>query len=164
MGAGAMGAQILAPVDRWQCQNNPELTIVVPFKNVSAYNGNPPVEGESRKIASGPLYDLVKIKAMTMVPGSVNFWTRKCRHDAANLNLDTGDVGALIRELAERDYRDSEWCDDGKGAWAACDAYKLTRKEFNTNAEKWYQMEYFLKFAESRNGALVLIVSCHTST
>lgn len=99
-----------------------------------------------------------------MVPGSMNFWTRKCRHDTANLTLDTGDVGALIRELTERDYLDSEWCDNGKQVWAACDAYQLTRKEFNANADKWYQMAYFLKFAESRNGALVLIVSCHTST
>jgi len=46
------------------------------------------------------------MKAMTIVPGSVNFWTRKCRQDAASLTLETDDVGALIRELTERDYRE----------------------------------------------------------
>jgi hypothetical protein len=137
---------------------------MVPFKNLSAFTGFPPADGASRKIAGGPLYGLAEIQALTHTPRAVFLWTRKCARDVANLALDVEDVGTLIRELKQQDYRDSEWCDNGQGAWAACDAYVLARWEFNTNADKQYQMEYFLKFAKSKNGALVLMVSCHTSS
>lgn len=137
---------------------------MVTFKNLSAYEGVPPGEGEERKIAGGPLYALARIQALTELVDSVQFWTAKCRRDAANLTLDPSDVGGLIRELKERDYRDSEWCENGKGFWAACDAYTLARDEYRENAGKTFRMAYFLKFAESRTGKLVLIVSCHTSS
>jgi hypothetical protein len=130
---------------------------------LSAYGGLLPNEGEDRKIAGGPLYGLAKIQALTELPDSVQFWTAKCRRDAANLTLEPADVGAMIRELKERNYRDSEWCDNGKGFLAACDTYTLTRDEYLENAGKWSRTTYFLKFAESKTGRLVLIVSCHTS-
>lgn len=135
---------------------------MVTSKNLSAYVGVQPNEGEDRKIAGGPLYALARIQMLTELPNSVQFWTAKCRRDAANLTLAPADVGSMIRELNERDYRDSEWCENGKGFWAACDAYNLTRSEYLEHAGKWFRMEYFLKFAESRTGKLVLIVSCHT--
>lgn len=139
----------------------PELTIVVTFKNVSAFCGKPSGESESRKIAGGPLYGLAEVQAVAANDG-VNFWTAKCRRDAANLTLDTAGVGAMLQELTERDYRDSEWCDNGKAASAACDAYVFRRIEFVETAGKSYRMEYFLKFALSKTGKLVLMVSCHT--
>lgn len=132
--------------------------------NLSAYADTPPNTGEDRKIAGGPLYGLARIQALTELPDGLQFWTAKCRRDAANLTLAPADVGSLIRELNERDYRDSEWCENGKGFWAACDAYTLTRNEYVKTAGKWFHIEYFLKFAESRAGTLVLIVSCHPSS
>ncbi len=132
-------------------------------RNLSAYDGVPPAEGENRKIAGGPLYELAKIQALTEQPDTVKLWTEKCRRDVANLLLDPSGVGELIRELTENNYRNSEWCDNGKNAWAACDDYKLVRSEFLERAGKWFRMEYFLKFAESKTGKLVLVVSCHTS-
>ena len=125
-------------------------------------NGNLPADGETRKIDVGPLYDLARIKALTELPDAVNLWAAKARRDVANLAMAPADVGDMIRQLTERDYRDSEWCDNGKSC-AACDAYALTRDEYIEHAGKSYGMEYFLKFAESRTGKLVLIVSCHTS-
>lgn len=92
----------------------------------------------------------------------MNLWTRRCRNTAADLGLDTGDVGALIRELSERDYRDSEWCENGRGAYAACDAYTLRRLEFMEKVGKSFTVEYFLKFAVARTGQLLLNVFCHT--
>ena len=136
---------------------------MVTFKNLSAFDGVPPLEGENRKIAGGPLYSLTEIQTLTEQPGCVQFWTSKCRRDAANLSLSPADVGGMIRELKARDYRDSEWCDNGKGFWAACDAYSLARNEYLENVGKWFRMEYFLKFAKNKTGELVLIVSCHTS-
>lgn len=100
---------------------HPELTIVVTFKNLSAYDGDLPDDGEVRKIAGGPLYDLARIKALTKLPDAVNLWTAKARRDVANLAMDPADVGGMIRQLTERDYRDSEWCDNGK-ICAACGA------------------------------------------
>lgn len=135
---------------------------MVTFKNLSAYEGTPPKDGESRKIAGGPLYKLAEIQALATTPDAVKLWTGKCRRDVANLTLDAADVGALLQELTERDYRDSEWCDNGKGVWAACDAYNLRRNEYVETAGKTYRMEYFLKFALSKTGKLVLMVSCHT--
>jgi len=136
---------------------------VVIFTNLSAYDGVPPADGETRKIAGGPLYDLARVKVLTELPDAVNLWTAKARRDVANLTMAPADVGGMIRQLTERDYRDSEWCDNGKGCCAACDAYALTRDEYVEHAGKSYRMVYFLKFAESRTGRLVLIVSCHTS-
>lgn len=135
---------------------------MVTFKNLSAYAGDQPKDGGSRKIIGGLLYALAEIQALAATPGTVNLWTAKCRRDVANLALDAADVGALLQELTERDYRDSEWCDNGKGAWAACDAYHLRRNEYVETAGKTFRMEYFFKFALSKTGKLVLMVSCHT--
>lgn len=136
---------------------------MVTSNNLSAYAGTPPDEGENCKIANGPLYGLARIQSLTELPDSVKLWTAKCRRDVANLGLEPADVGSMIRELKERDYRDSEWCENGKGFWAACDAYTLTRNEYLENVGKSFRIQYFLKFAESRTGTLMLIVSCHTS-
>ncbi len=135
---------------------------MVPFKNLSAFNGVPPTAGENRKIAGGPLYLLANVQALTLQADTLNLWTRRCIQDVAKLGFDTDDVGGLIRELSEQDYRDSEWCDNGK-SWAACDAYTLKRLEFIEAAGKSFRIEYFLKFALGKTGKLLLIVSCHTS-
>lgn len=136
--------------------------MVVPFMNLSAFDGTPPQAGESRKIGSGPLYPLVEIQCLAAREGSVALWTAKCRRDVANLTLDTADVGAMIGCLKPLDYRGSEWCDNGKDAWAACDAYVLREMEYVERAGRSFPMEYFLKFALSKTGVLVLVVSCHT--
>ena len=135
---------------------------MVTFKNLSAHAGDPPKDGGSRKVTGGPLYKLAEIQALAATPDAVKLWTEKCRRDVANLTLDAADVGAMLQELTERDYRDSEGCDNGKGAWAACDAYNLRRNEYVETAGKTYRIEYFLKFALSKTGKLMLMVSCHT--
>jgi hypothetical protein len=80
----------------------------------------------------------------------------------ANLTWDANDVAAVISALKPSDYKDSEWCDNGKGAWAACDAYSIRCSESIEAARKEMTVEYFLKFAIGKTGALVLMVSCHT--
>lgn len=134
---------------------------MVTFKNLSAYAGDPPKNGGSRKITGGPLYPLAEIQEISALAGSVMFWTRNCIKDAADLGLDTDDVGELLRELVAGNYRDSEWCENGKAGWVAADAYALKRQEFNEAARKLMPAEYYLKFAKGKMGKLVLIVSCH---
>lgn len=129
---------------------------------MSAYAGDLPKDGGDRKIRGGPLYKLAEIQAVATAPDAVQLWTAKCRRDVANLTLNAADVGTMLQELTERDYRGSEWCDNGKGAWAACDAYALRRLEYLESAAKSFRMGYFLKFALSKTGKLVLMVSCHT--
>ncbi len=131
-------------------------------RNISAYNGEPPQAGNTRKITVGPLYGLSAVQALTHTPGALSLWTQKCKRDVANLGFETADVRELIRELTDRDYLDSEWCENGTGAWAACDAYTLRRLEFLEKAGKSFSMEYYLKFALTKTGALLLMVSCHT--
>lgn len=135
--------------------------MVIP-SNLSAYEDVPPNDGEDRKIINGPLYPLARIQALAETPDGVFLWTRKCGRDVSNLGWDTADVADRILELREKDYRDSEWCENGKGRWAACDAYSLRRTEYQEYVGKNISVEYFLKFAESKTGKLVLIISCHT--
>lgn len=131
--------------------------------NVSQYSGSQTISGLAEKITGGPLYELALIQRVAGQDDRVQFWTRGCIKDAASLQLDTLDVAALLQELKRQDYRDSEWCSNGKGTWAACDAYVLRRSEWMAAAHKTMWIDYFLKFALSKTGALLLMVSCHTS-
>jgi hypothetical protein len=134
---------------------------VVTFKNLSAYDGEPPTPDGNRKIPGGPLYVLAEIQAISAQAGAVVLWTRNCIKDAADLGLDTDDVGGLLQELVAGSYRGSEWCENGKAGWVAADAYTLKRQEFIEAAGKWMSIEYYLKFAKGKTGKLVLMVSCH---
>lgn len=42
-----------------------------------------------------------------------------------------------------------------------CDAYKVTRKEWIENAGKYIPMTYYLKFAISKTGHILLMASNH---
>lgn len=127
---------------------------------VSEYSGGPP-PGDRVKIGGGPLYALERVQGLAVQPGGLLLWTRKCSRDVANLTWDADDVASVISALKSSDYKDSEWCDNGK-AWAACDAYTFRRREWIETAHKAMTVEYFLKFAIGKTGALVLMVSCHT--
>lgn len=130
---------------------------------VSAYSLNPPeVLLGHDKIAGGPLYDLAKLQTLANADGALRLWTDKCRKDVRKwFDDDFERVVALIGALRVADYIDSEWCENGKGAIAACDAYRLGVVETVAGINKPIRTEYFLKFAESKTGALVLLVSCH---
>lgn len=128
---------------------------------VSDYSGGS-TPGDRVKIGGGPLYSLERVQGLVSKSGGLLLWTRKCSRDVANLTWDEDDVAELIQSLTTSDYKDSEWCDNGKGAWAACDAYTIRRREWVEAARKEMTVEYFLKFAIGKTGALVLMVSCHT--
>ena len=72
-------------------------------------------------------------------------------------------VAGLLGHLRPADYRDSEWCTNGRNALAACDAYALRRLEWVASAGREMGVEYFVKFAVGKAGQLVLLVSCHLS-
>lgn len=133
---------------------------MVIFIIVSEYSGDPE-PGDRVKIGSGPLYDLAVVQALAALEGTVRLWTTKCAQDVRNLLWDETDVAALLCGLERNQYLDSEWCSNGRGAWAACDAYRVKRREWVPAARKEMDMEYFVKFAVGKTKALVLTVSCH---
>jgi hypothetical protein len=64
--------------------------------------------------------------------------------------------------LRGKHYIDSEWCDNGKGALAACDAYSIKIEEWNAVTQKNRLIEYYVKFAINKLGNMVMTISCHT--
>ena len=130
---------------------------------LSEYSLNPPEDGQGRvKIANGPLYELQLVQTLARDESRINAWTEKCRKDVRKwFDDDLERVGELVLSLRPRDYIDSEWCENGRGAIAACDAYSVSVVETAPATGCPMRMDYFLKFALSKTGALVLIVSCH---
>jgi hypothetical protein len=144
-----------------------QLTIMVKTINASLYTGAIPGQEENRKISGGPLYDaelvLGILSAATKQLVPVVPWTRKCITDLQRYELDGTDlVELLILTLSQGAYKSSEWCESKPGGpWAACDAYKVSRSEYLSAQDRSYQVEYYIKFAVSRQGTLLLLVSCH---
>ena len=137
---------------------------MVTFYVLSEYSQDPPTESGRAKIAMGPLYGLDRIRALAQGEDKVQALTRNCRRDVDKFfDGDYGEVAALIQAVKAGDYIDSEWCENGRGGIAACDAYSLQRSEVIPATGKVVTFEYFLKFAIAKGGGLVLVVSCHIS-
>ena len=129
---------------------------------VSEYSSNPPTESGRVKISDGPLYSLARVQALIQNENQLQAWTEKCRKDVRKwFDDDWQCVVDLLGNLESGDYIDSEWCENGRGAIAACDAYRYRVTEIAPATGKPVRMEYFLKFAVSKTGTLVLMVSCH---
>jgi len=142
---------------------------MVSVKIVSRYAENFPerVDGFRRRIAGGPLYSAEEVKRILSAHGvaGVSAWTRECSSDLQKLEIDGMGLVELLRQaLSSGRYLGSEWCQQRPdGPWAACDAYRLDRREWLPVAGKHLSVEYYLKFAIARPGNLLLIVSCHLS-
>lgn len=129
---------------------------------VSEYSSDPPTDIGRVKIDGGPLYDLKRVQALLQGESRLQAWTEKCRKDVRKwFDDDWQRISGLIGSLRSADYIDSEWCENGKGAVAACDAYSCHLMETAPATGQPLRMEYFVKFAVSKTGTLVLIVSCH---
>ena len=134
---------------------------MVNIYNISEYSKSWPINS-GEKIAGGPLYDLTRVKRVCHDGSGLQLWTKDCVRDVRELGWDVDDVAALIAQLTSVHYIDSQWCENGKGAWAACDAYSIVVLEWVPTARKDMRIGYFVKFAINKLGNLVLTVSCHT--
>lgn len=132
---------------------------------VSRFVGPPLPDENNRKLPNGPLYPPKEVLELlnTLSAESVIAWTDKCIGDLQDWSLDADDLLELLGIAVSRGrFRGSEWCiQQPGGPWAACDAYTLTRREYIEKAYKEMDIEYYLKFAVSKTGALMLIISCH---
>lgn len=131
--------------------------------NVSKFNGPPPASiYDSRIICDGPIYCREEWLALAKAK-KLNFWTRDSARDAANLSLSAGDIAdLLVLALEQGRFRGSQWCRQRPdGPWAACDAYTVTRREWNEYAHKEIETTYYLKAAISKAGTLLFSASNH---
>ena len=136
---------------------------MVTFIVDSEYSQAPPSGFGRFKIGAGPLYDLTRVQALIEDENKLIAWTQKCRNDVFKyFSGDYAEVADLIQRLRPRDYIDSEWCENGKGRIAACDAYTVRRTEEVAATGKRATFDYFLKFAIGKTGILVLVISSHT--
>lgn len=134
---------------------------MVRFQILSEHNSPEPMQGGGEKITGGPLYDLGRVKSIVQGGTGLNLWTKDCIKNVQDLGWEHANVIALVNLLTRRDYIDSEWCDNGKGALAACDAYRVKVRELNPNTGKEMDTTLFLKFAINKLGTMLLTVSCH---
>ncbi len=145
--------------------------------NVSSYEGAPPKEGESRKIsATEPLYPKTVVLALLSKAKEglknedeqplVQYFTKRCTRDVANLEWDLEDLIHFLMEVIEHGkYNDSEWCDGSNERHiAACDSYQYIKKDvWQQKARIYMDEDTYIKFAISKSGLLMLLVSCHPS-
>lgn len=95
--------------------------------------------------------------------GALQFWTRGAAKDAQKWKLDAEDCANLIGlALHSGRFLGSEWCQQQpQGPWAMCDAYSVARQEWHEHAGKYLNVSYYLKFAISQTGQLLLMASNH---
>lgn len=130
-------------------------------KNRSAYKGQPPNDGEARKITPAPIYPPKQVIDLLEKYGSraIVFITTKCRQDIKVRSLDQGKVAGIIRaQLSLVTHHKSEWCVEHPGSqWSACDAYRFDYPSPD-NPEK---LKLYIKFAINGSRKMVLVYSCH---
>lgn len=137
---------------------------------VSRFLGPPPPPGSNgpRKISGGPLYPATEVLSLLDRLGSstLRVWTTKCGDDLQKLSLSLDDAVELLAiALSNRKFIGAEWCiQKPNGPWAACDAYSVVRREWISSARKDMDIEYYIKYAISKAGAILLLVSCHPSS
>ncbi|MFZ2124929.1 MAG: hypothetical protein WA012_05550 [Rhodoferax sp.] len=130
--------------------------------NVSRFDGLPPQNDEPRDIPSGPLYPTFEIKSLAE---SINVrpWSNGAVKDAQKWCLSNEDIADLIKLAVTKGiYGGSEWCKaQPAGPWAACDAYTVSRPDWIEATHKYTLTDYYLKFAISKTGTLLLSASNH---
>ncbi len=131
--------------------------------NISLFDGVVPTgEPTDRKYLKGPVYPIEQVLNLAEKT-KLQFWSKGSALDAQKWKIDTSDAAILVNlALTTGKYLASEWCQQRpQGPWAMCDAYKVTRLEWIENASKNMPVSYYLKFAISKTGQLLLMASNH---
>ncbi len=131
--------------------------------NVSRYEGPPPTDDlQQRRHPNGPVYPRVEVENLARTV-ALAFWTKGSARDAQKWKIDTTDVAHLVvLALSTGQYLHSEWCQQQpQGPWAMCDAYRVTQHVWNEQAHKVMPTTWYLKFAISKTGQLLLMASNH---
>ena len=133
---------------------------------ISQYSGELPKSEKDRKIKgqTTPLYGSSDVLGL-LDQGKLIAWSNGCARDMQKWCLDQDDIESLTKYAIEYgQYLGSEWCQPKQnGPWAACDAYRFIRKEWNEDAYKEMDFEYYIKVAIGKTGKILLLASCHPS-
>jgi hypothetical protein len=128
--------------------------------NVSRFEGQVPSceTQQCRKIRRGPIYDKDEV-ILLCEARKIQLWTKGAIVDTQKWELDTDDIAEMIIYAMRRGrFRCSEWCiQKADGPWAACDVYTFTWSKLN----RFGAIGYYLKFAISKTGQMLLTVSIH---
>jgi hypothetical protein len=114
-----------------------------------------------RKIATvTPLYPVDDVKAL-LKKGvlATSLFTVKCGEDVSDEGLSLSDVIAIVSEAIEHGrYKGAQWCRQSETTppIAPCDAYSIRRM-----SSKGVVVPFYVKFAISSTGNLLLLFSCH---
>lgn len=134
---------------------------------LSLHQGNgSPWTLKNRKIKGAALYPSADVIDLIRIYGesAVTPVTKKCASDAKKLSFEHADIGAVIKKAVNTGrFLGSEWCQTDAGAWAACDAYSISRFEWCEALGEDKEYEYYIKFAIGKTGKLLLAASCHLS-
>lgn len=119
----------------------------------------------NRSIAGGPLYGKAEV-LVACKSVRVSVLTRKATGNIQDLCFTEDDIAELIQRAVQSGrYKSSEWCQTGRTitarSWVACDAYSVSRDEWNEAAGKSFLTEYYVKFGIGKTGLVLLVVSCH---
>ena len=133
--------------------------------NISQYQGKLPTDEElnaNRNISDSPIYsasDVLRLAQGT----NLHFWSKGAISDSLKWKLDAEDTASLVQLAATSgSFKCAEWCQQQpNGPSAACDAYTVTRLEWNEAAHKTYSTTYYLKLAISKTGTVLLMASNH---
>jgi hypothetical protein len=133
--------------------------------NVSQYPGWLPDKvagGGDRRISDSQIYDTAELLKLAEAE-NVQLWSNGARLDAAKWSLDISDISKLIVAAMKRGrFLGVEWCESKPGGpWAACEAWVITQREWVAAAGKDMDFTYYLKFAISRTGSILLMASNH---
>lgn len=131
--------------------------------NVSRFDGIIPCSSSpDRSIPGGPLYPRDEVLLLSQA-NKIELWSVGSIRDAEKWELDQDSIAGLITSAMQAGaFKSSEWCLQGSfGPWAACDVYIVTRFEWYQYAYKDIATEYYLKFAISKTGRMLLTVSNH---
>jgi hypothetical protein len=139
---------------------------MVSSRIVSQFTGELPKSAIDRKIKGlkGPLYE-PDIVIDILDKGKLIPWSTGCMRDMQKWEYGQEDVEDLARyAVRSGKYIGSEWCQSkAEGPWAACDAYRFTRREWNDAAYKLMDCDYYVKIAIGKTGQVLFLVSCHPS-
>lgn len=114
----------------------------------------------ARTLAGGPLYTAHEVRTvLDSFKPSVLLWTENCNKDVHfELGWTLDQVEALVRDaVVGGRFIASEWCEQKPdGPCAACDSYEVIR---TIGSPK----KVYVKFAISKPGMTILVISCHKS-
>lgn len=119
---------------------------------------------ESQRVIAGPVYELSDVQAIARSKGTkgINVITKDCQEEVTGYFLDASDLQDMILELKQKDYHNSLWClATPKSPWFAADAYRLLRIERDNVQRITVRYQYYLKFAISQTGSILLFFSVH---